>query len=130
MRFAACLVFLFFPFLPFLSYYFYGHWRLYYRFNRCLFYILFCFFRFSVSVISPSHSSTSIEYWTPGVFNMSVAKKDYRVKCSGSCSSADRAASVSAAFLLLPEPLPSTVAPSLTSTVNVLPWSGPVASTT
>lgn len=49
---------------------------------------------------------------------------------SESRSSAERAASVSAAFLLFPVPLPSTVSPTLTSTVKLLSWSGPFASST
>ena len=70
------------------------------------------------------------KYLTTDIVNYIIAKKCYRVKLIENCFRAARAASVSAAFLLSPEPLPSTLSPALTSTVNLRSWSGPIVSTT
>ena len=59
-------------------------------------------------------------YWTTRVRHQILAKKGYGVKLFFICCSAERAASASADFLFLPEPVPRTVLSSLTSTVNVL----------
>ena len=62
------------------------------------------------------------------VVHSSLAKRDYCVKLVESFANAAQAALVSAIFLLLPEPLPSIISPTLTSTVNLLSWSGPIIS--
>ena len=94
---------------------------------------LVSFLRFLGSLCPKSRfpiATSQSKYWTTGTTCQSLAKKGYCVKLVGNCFRAVRAASVSAAFLFLPEPLPSTLSPAFTSTVNLLSWSGPIVSTT
>ena len=111
----------------FLFNYFHSHWRLQDRSCRYLPGIFFWFLRFSMSKISPSHGNTSVCMQLTEISIFSLAKRSYSVKLVESSCNAEWAASASAAFLPLPDPLPKTVFSTFTSTVKLLSWFGPVA---